>query len=143
MACKVREYSGQRVLWPADSFTREWIFTQPLESLHWVSTHRPRSPQFHRAVHRLCSLLAEHTEAFSGMDPHRVLKRIQLEAKICLDEIAYQVRGYGTVIQAIPASISFESMDQAEFREFTNQFCDYVAATYWPEFSLDLLERAA
>ncbi len=143
MAFKVREYSGQPVLWPADTFTREWILAQPVDSLHWVTTHRPRSPRFHRAVHKLCGMLAEHLQKFTGMDAHNVLKVLQLEAKLYCDTFLLTVPGFGTVMHLVPQSISFDSMDEAEFRQFYKTLADHVALTHWPEFSLDLLERSS
>lgn len=143
MAFKVREGSGQRVLWPADTFTREWMAAQTPDTLHWVTTHKPRSPQFHRAVHKLCAMLAEHLDAFNGMPAHNVLKVLQLEAKLYCDTFLLTVPGFGTVMHLVPQSISFDSMDESEFRAFFKALADHVALTHWPEFSLDLLERKA
>lgn len=143
LACKVREYGGRRVLWPADHFSTEWIAGQPLDSLHWVSTHRPRSPQFHRAVHKLCQFLIAHLDSFKGMDAHSALKRLQLESALYCDQTLITIKGFGTAMHLVPQSISFESMDEPEFRAFFNAIADHVAETHWPEFSLNLLEAKA
>lgn len=143
MAFKAREYDGHRVLWPADSFTREWMAAQSLEGLHWVSTHQPRSPGFHRAVHKLCVFLSHHCQKFEGMDAHALLKRLQLESRLYCDSTLLTVPGYGEVLHLIPQSIGFDSMDETEFRAFYEAIADHVAKVHWPEFSLDLLERKA
>lgn len=143
MAFKAREYDGQRVLWPADTYTREWMASQSLDGLHWVSTHKPRSPGFHRAVHKLCTFLAHHCAKFEGMDAHALLKRLQLESRLYCDSTLLTVPGYGEVMHLIPQSISFDNMDESEFRLFYEAIADHVAKTHWPEFSLNLLERQA
>lgn len=141
LACKVREYGGRRVLWPADSYSAEWALEQPLESLHWVTTHKPRSPQFHRAVHKLCSFLTEHLETFKGMDAHAALKRLQLESTLYCDKTVITIKGFGTAMHLIPQSISFDSMDESEFRAFHAAIVEHVRDTHWPEFGLHLLSE--
>ncbi len=137
MAFKVREYSGQRVLWPADTFTREWMAAQPVESLHWVSTHRPRSPQFHRAFHLLGKFLSENVEKFTGMASHDVIKIIQLESRLHCKAMALDVPGYGRVMHLVPESINFETLDETEFRQLTDGISEYIRAAYWPEFGFN------
>jgi hypothetical protein len=143
LACKVREYDGRRVLWPADHFSHEWISEQPLESLHWVSTHKPRSPQFHRAVHKLCCFLAVHHHAFNGMDAHAVLKRLQLESTLYCDKTVITIKGFGDAMHLVPQSMSFDSMDETEFRAFHAAIVEHVQNTHWPEFGLHLLDKKA
>jgi len=141
LAVKLREVSGRRALVPCDSLTAQWAQDQPLDALLWVTVKRPRSPRFHRAIHKLCGILADHVGAFEGLSGHSVLKRIQLEANIECEEIAYVVPKFGTVVQKIPRSISFDDMDEAEFREFSSRLIDHVAANYWPEFGMHLLNQ--
>ena len=143
MAFKVRGYGGETVLWPADTFTKKWIYSQTQETLHWVTAHKPRSPKFHRAVHKLCSFLAEHLETFKCMDAHSVLKRLQLESTLYCDKTVITIKGFGNAMHLIPQSIGFDSMDESEFREFFKALADHVAETHWPEFSLDLLGKQA
>lgn len=143
MAFKVRDTESYPVLWPADTFTREWIASQAPDTLHWVTAHKPRSPQYHRAVHRLCSFLCEHLDAFKGMDAHSALKRLQLESRLYCDETQLTIKDFGVVRHLIPQSISFESMDESEFRAFFKVLADHVAETHWPEFGLHLLDKQA
>jgi hypothetical protein len=141
LAVKLREVSGRRVLVPADTITQRWAADAPLDALMWATVKRPRSPKFHRAMHKVCDLLAEHCEAFEGLTGHSVLKRIQLEANIECEQIAYNVPKYGMVLQRVPRSLRFEDMGEEEFRTLSGLICDYVAATYWPEFGLHLLNK--
>lgn len=141
LAVKVREIAGRRVLAPCDSLTAAWAQDQPLDALLWATVKRPRSPKYHRAIHKLCGILADHVGAFEGLTGHSVLKRLQLESGLECEEIAYVVPKFGTVVQKIPRSIRFEEMDEAEFREFSNRLIDHVAANYWPEFGMHLLKQ--
>ena len=145
MAFKVLEStihgSRYKIFWPADTFTKEWMASQTDDALHWVTTHKPRSPQFHRAVHKLCSFLCEHLEAFKGMDAHSALKRLQLESRLYCDETQITIKDFGVVRHLIPQSISFDNMDEAEFRAFFDAIVNHVSETHWPEFSFDLLEK--
>lgn len=143
LAVKLREVMGRRVLVPCDTYTQMWASGQSIDALMWATVKRPRSPKFHRAMHKVCDLLAENCEAFAGLTGHSVLKRIQLEANIECEEIAYKVPKYGMVVQRIPRSLRFEDMGEDEFRALSGLICDYVAATYWPEFGLHLLSREA
>ena len=104
---------------------------------------KPRNPRFHRLAHRIGQLCVENIEEFSGMEAHAVLKRLQLEARIECDEVAYKLPGYGMVIQFIPRSLSFESMDEPTFREVVRGFCRHIAKQYWPTVSPEAIEAMA
>ena len=52
------------------------------------------------------------------------------------DEIAYRINGM-SVIQRIPRSLSFESLDEAEFREVFGAICRHIGKTYWGGLSAD------
>ena len=104
---------------------------------------KPRNPRFHRLAHALGKLLVENIEAFSALDGHRVLKRLQIESGIGCDEMAIYVPGVGQCLHRTPRSLSFESMDQAQFREVYRGLCDHVAQTYWPGLSAEQIEDMA
>lgn len=143
LAFKVAETPHGPMLKPADSYTREWSAGEKPGSLIWATTHKPRSPQFHRAVHKLCSFLADHVPKFAGMEAHNVFKVLQLEAKLYCDTFLLTVPGFGTVMHLVPQSIAFDKMAEDEFRRLFDRLADHVAETHWPEFSLDLLNREA
>ena len=85
---------------------------------------KPRNPGFHRLAHALGKLVAENIEDFDGMSAHSTIKRFQLESNVACEEIAYRINGM-SVIQRIPRSLSFESLDDGEFHEF---FSGYLQA---------------
>lgn len=142
LAVKPRLIGGQVVLWPADTYTRNWAAEAKTDALYWFAPKRPRSPKFHRAVHQLGKMLAENVDKFSRMDPHDVIKTLQLESRLHCKAMALDVPGFGRVMHLIPESISFDKMDETAFRALIDGLADYVRGAYWPEFSLDLLEAA-
>ena len=102
-----------------------------------------RNPKFNRLVHKIGQLCAENIEAFSGLDAHTVIKRLQIEGKIACDEIGIMVQGYGMVIQFIPRSLSYESMDEIEYHDVARAICRLIAEKYWPDLTAERIEQMA
>ena len=104
---------------------------------------KPRNPGFHRLAHAFGELCAENIEAFGGIDPHRVLKRLQIEANVGCDEVPLNFPGIGPCVYRVPKSLSYESMDQGEFEEVFRGLCEHVARVYWPGLDAAEVERMA
>lgn len=104
---------------------------------------KPRNPRFHRLAHQLGALVAENLDDFHGMDGHRVLKRLQIESGIGCEEIGYRLDSGQMIVQRIPQSLSFESMDEGEFREVMQGMCRHLAARYWPDCTPAQIEQMA
>jgi len=102
-----------------------------------------RNPEFHRLMHAFARLVSENIDAFSGLDAHSVLKRLQVEGNVGCDEIAVVFPGIGPCTYRIPRSLSFASMDEGEFREVARAFAAYVARTYWPSCAPEEIEQMA
>ena len=102
-----------------------------------------RNQKFNRLVHRIGQLVAANIEAFSGLDAHTCIKRLQIEGRIACDEIGIMVQGYGMVIQFIPRSMSFDSMDQAEYHDCAKQICRLIAERYWQGLDPEQIEEMA
>ena len=102
-----------------------------------------RNPKFNRLVHRIGQLVAANIEAFSGLDAHTCIKRLQIEGRIACDEIGIMVQGYGMVIQFIPRSMSFDSMDQAEYHDCAKRICRLIAERYWQGLDPEQIEEMA
>lgn len=94
---------------------------------------KPRNPKFNRLVHRIGQLVVANIEAFAGMDAHRAIKRLQIEGKVFCEEIGIHVPGYGMLIQFVPRSLSFESLDEGEYQEAARGICRTIAERYWPD----------
>ena len=104
---------------------------------------KPRNPKFNRLVHRLGQLVVANIEAFAGLDAHRAIKRLQIEGKVACDEIGIMVANYGMVIQFIPQSLSFESMDEGEYQQAARGISRTIADRYWPDLAPEQIENMA
>lgn len=118
---------------PADGYAQSQLRNKKLKigDVVKVDIRKLRSLKFNRLVHRIGQLCAANIEAFSGLDAHTCIKRLQIEGRIACDEIGVMVPGYGMVIQFIPRSMSFDSMDQAEYHDCAKQICRLIAERYW------------
>lgn len=102
-----------------------------------------RSQKFNRLVHRIGQLVVANIEGFENLDAHLAIKRLQLEGKVACDEIGILVPGFGTMIHLVPRSLSFESMDEAEYREAARGICRHISARYWPTLTPEAIEQMA
>lgn len=104
---------------------------------------KPRNPKFNGLVHKLGMLVVENIDAFAGLDAHKAIKRLQIEGRVACDEIGIMLQDYGMVIQFIPRSISFESMDEAEFKEAAKGICRTISSRYWKDMTPEAIEQTA
>lgn len=118
---------------PADGLSEARLRAKGFKigDLVFAEIKKPRNPGFHRLAHALGTLVADNLDPFEGMDPHAVLKRLQLECGIGCEEIAYKLHGM-TVVQRIPLSLSYESMGEDEFQGVFRGMCGHLSRTYWP-----------
>jgi hypothetical protein len=104
---------------------------------------KPRNPGFHRLVHQFGTLIATNIDAFTGKQAHDVLKRLQIEGDIGCDHIALVFPGVGPVEYRQARSLSFEAMDDGEFKEIYHQFADHVSKNYWRGLSPEEIQQIA
>lgn len=104
---------------------------------------KPRNPKFNRLVHRIGQLVVANIDQFAGLDAHKAIKRLQIEGKVACDEIGISIAGYGMVIQLIPRSLGFESMDEGEYCQAARGICRTVAERYWPDMDEDQIAEMA
>lgn len=104
---------------------------------------KPRNPKFNRLVHRIGQIVVANIEEFAGLDAHQAIKRLQIEGKVACEEIGIMVANYGMVIQLIPRSLSFESMDEGEYQQAARGICRTIAERYWPELTEDQIAEMA
>ena len=130
---------------PADAYTTRKLRDRKYSMGDIVAgtISKPRNPKFWRLAHGLGALVAENIESFSGMDAHRVLKRLQREALIACDEFAFMVPGCGMVTQYTPRSLSFESMSEEEFSSVYETMCKWIVQNYWPSENTERLTEMA
>ena len=129
---------------PADASTASALRGgHKVGDLVFAEFSKPRSPGFHRLAHQLGSMLSENLDAFEGVDSHMVLKRLQIEADVGCDHMALNFPGVGPVTYRQARSLSYESMDESEFRAVIGAICRHTSKTYWPDCSADEVERMA
>ena len=135
---------GKGCLTPADGLAASRLRARhyAMGDVVFASIRKPRSPGYHRLAHQLAALLRDNVDEFGEMDAHKVLKRLQLESGIGCEEVAFRL-GDQLVIQRIPLSLSFESMDESGFRAWFAGICRHIAATYWPECGEDEIAHMA
>lgn len=111
----------------------------------WVTAEirKPRNPKFHRMAHALGHLLSENIDAFTGMNAHAVLKRLQLESGVGCEAVGIFVPGVGMCEHRQALSLSFENLDEGEFQEIYAGLCQHVIARYWPGLDPEEIERMA
>ena len=116
---------------PADEHARKVLRDRNYDfgDIVFAEIRKPRNPKYHRLAHALGKMVADNVDDFEGMPAHRVLKRLQLECGAGCDEIGYRIAGQ-MVVQRLPKSMSFESMDQYAFAEFYRQICHHIGKTY-------------
>ena len=136
---------GEGVFEPADEYTRSRLRDRKYKrgDLVGCTFKKLNNPKFHRLIHRIGQLCAENIEAFSNMDAHMVLKRIQWEANIACEEIGVSVPGIGLAVMRFPRSLSFDSMDDGERHEVARAFCRHIASNYWHGLSAEKIEEMA
>ena len=130
---------------PADAYAEGQLRAKGYKVGDVVVAHitKLRNPKFNRLVHRIGQLVVANVEAFTGMDAHQAVKRLQIEGRIACDEIGIMVQGFGMVIQFIPRSLSFDTMDEEEFHTAARGICRTIAERYWPTLSAEAIEEMA
>ena len=133
----------QAVFVAADSLTQGRLKTRRISfgDLVFAEFRRPRNPGFHRKAHVIGSMVAENLDEFTGMTSHQVLKRLQMESGAGCEEIAYKAHGQ-FIVQRIPLSLSYESMDELEFQDVMKAICKRLT-DYWPDCSEEDILRMA
>ena len=129
---------------PADSLSEARLRAKgySIGDIVFAEIRKPRNPAFHRLAHALGALVADNIDEFEGMSPHAVLKRLQLESGIGCESIAYKINGM-SIVQRIPLSLSFESLDQTQFEAVYSAMCRHIAERYWPSLTPERVAEMA
>ena len=130
---------------PADGYARSQLRAKKyvVGDVVLASLKKLNNPRFNRLMHHIGVLCAENIEDFSGMDPHKVLKRLQWEGNIACEEIGVMVPGVGLAMMRFPESLSFENMDDGERHEVARAMCRHISEKYWPSLRPEQIEEMA
>lgn len=139
----LRQVDGAFV--PADRFAADELRKKRIKDGDivgaWLS--RLRSKGLNRLIHKIGLLCTFHIEDFRYLDGHEALKRLQLEADIACVNVKVRALDWSWVTCRLPLSLSFDSMDECEFREVSVRLCDYISERYWPELEPEQIESMA
>jgi hypothetical protein len=97
---------------------------------------KPRNVKFHRLVHALGQLLADHWPAFAGLTAHDAIKRAQVESGTACDLQAIDLGPLGKAQVKVARSLAFDSMDETEFGELfagLTRWIDENVVAHFPE----------
>lgn len=142
---------------PPDRYTAQVLNDRGYKSGDLVKAvlSKINNPRFHRLIHHIGQLCVENIEAFSSLNAHTTLKRLQVEGNIACDEIGIPVeialrllkesidRGDRMVMMRIPRSLSFDNMDAGERHEMALQLCRWIATHYWPDMEPEKIAEMA
>lgn len=127
---------------PACNYARESLRKLNLKvgDLVCASITLPRSNGFNRYVHAIGRLVSVNISGFEHLNSHEVIKRLQVESGSYCDYKSIDLPNLGKCLVATPHSLSFGSMSEAEFRDFSKKICLYLSEKYWPSLTADQIE---
>lgn len=107
-----------------------------------VTVTKPRTLEYHKFAHKLGQLIVANINKFNGMSAHDALKKVQIDGEIACKETVADINGIKMkFVQA--KSLSFDSMDEIEFKSVMQKFCEHISETYWPDMEPWQIEEMA
>ena len=135
-----------------------------------ATLHHPRNSKFHRLVHQLGTVVRQNIDGFQDLDSHGVIKQLQRESGVCCDLVTINAspvvsailaaaesllgsvaaRMLGSVLPEIqyidvltPQSLSYDCMDESDFRVLWSGICAHLIQRYWPQMTEDQITAMA
>lgn len=135
-----------------------------------ATLHHPRNGKFHRLVHQLGTLVKQNIDGFHHMDSHAAIKQLQRESGVCCDLVTMNASPIVTAILAAaesllgevparmlravlpeistidvltPQSLSYDCMDESDFRMLWDGICGHLVSRYWPQLTADQITEMA
>ena len=136
---------GKGVLIPADGLAESRLRARhsAIGDTVFASIRKGRSPGYYRLAHQFAGMLKANIDELAELTEHEVLKGLQLRAGVGCDEIKWPDANGTVQIFTTPRSLSFENMDEVEFRQVFGSMWRYVATTYWPDCSEEEIAHMA
>jgi hypothetical protein len=98
---------------------------------------KPRNVKFHRLMHALGDLIAEHAPGFEGISAHDSIKRLQTQTGALCEIQELDLGQLGKVHVKVPRSIAFDSMTETEFGELFAKVCNWIDTNIAPSLTID------
>lgn len=102
-----------------------------------------RNVKFHRLGHAIGELVRSQIDGFDATDAHDAFKQMQRECGASCEEIEIDLGPLGKAPVKVAKSISFDEMDEGEFRELVAAVCGHIARKYWPAMTAEQVEAMA
>ena len=141
------------VLVPADPLSQSRLREKAYRTGDVVRAQlrKDRHPAFYRLAHALAKLVGDNIDGYEGLDGHAILKRLQLASGAGCDEVAvidhddespFHV-GQPVRYFRVPRSLSFDSMDEAEFQRVLRTICEHIVRAHWPDTTVEDIQKLA
>lgn len=101
---------------------------------------KARNPGFHRLAHVIGALVVDNLDEFKHLDAHEAIKRLQGETGVCCEERQMEIPGLGKITFTVPRSLSFDEMEEDDFRRLVAAILDRLSAKYWQSMSPEAIE---
>lgn len=98
---------------------------------------QPRNVRFHRLMHALGDLIAEHAPGFEGLSAHEAIKRLQTQTGALCELQELDLGPLGRVQVKVPRSIAFDSMTEVEAGELFAKVCDWIDTNIAPSLTIE------
>lgn len=135
-----------------------------------ATINHPRNSKFHRLVHQLGTLVRENLPEFEHLNSHAVIKKLQRDSGVCCEpsriDAAPVVEAILAAAEAVlgeaaarmlavalpaikdidlmtPQSISYDCMDESDFRILWDGMCAHLVERYWPQLSVQQITDMA
>lgn len=102
-----------------------------------------RNRKFWRLWHALGGFVAENHEEFNGLTHHDCLKKIQLGARVHCELADFVLEDGTTMRHWTTKSFNFRDVSETMAGEIWERICDYVAETFFPDWTPDQVNDAA
>ncbi len=110
----------------------------------YANFKKARNPKFHNLAHVWGQKLVDNIEDFHKLrDAHLALKKIQLEGRIMCYEIPILINGAYEISHLQAHTLSFDGMDEAEFKDFCTRARDHVSEVYYPGMTAEAIGSIA
>ena len=136
---KLREFgTGKISLHPHDDTAKKIIQKFSEGELVILDVKKSRNPKFHRYAFVMFRTLLDMVDEQMALEPWVKLMTTKIGRFTSIGKV--DINGT-TSVAVIPDSISFEAMDEIEFRKFTTEFHNYFCERYGNKVSYQQLKE--
>lgn len=124
---------------PADQYAEEALRGRgyKLGDILTAALRKPRNPAYHRYIFGpFAKTLIKNIDIFKLKSSREVLKFLQFKG-----DIGCEYLEFGGETLKLVGSLSYESMDQVEFKRVTKALSEVVIEHYWPDLTSEKIQE--